>query len=133
MRRCWHAFALIVRSLQEGAGGFRLPQVALDASGLMLTRPDSFMPPGALLAAVRLFAALDRDHVHVRAVDIVLEDGLYTIYMDVPGLSAKVHVFWLRYLVLVKDNLWLTHRFPCNHAGHHSCPTKRDDHHQRSP
>jgi len=41
--------------------------VALDASGLMLTRPDSFMPP----------------------VDIVLEDGFYTIYMDVPGLSAK--------------------------------------------
>lgn len=48
-------------------GQFRLPQVALDASGLMLTRPDSFVPP----------------------VDVVVEQDSYTIYMDVPGLSAK--------------------------------------------
>jgi len=42
----------------------------LVASGLMLTRPDSFIPP----------------------VDVVVEDGFYTIYMDVPGLSAKGNV-----------------------------------------
>jgi HSP20 family molecular chaperone IbpA len=47
--------------------GLRLTQVALDASGLMLTRPDSFMPP----------------------IDVVTEDDKYCIYMDVPGLSAK--------------------------------------------
>ena len=37
------------------------------ATGLMLTRPDSFVPP----------------------VDIVVENGEYAIFMDVPGLSAK--------------------------------------------
>eukprot|EP01006_Ploeotia_vitrea_P043062 TRINITY_DN66689_c2_g1_i1.p1 TRINITY_DN66689_c2_g1~~TRINITY_DN66689_c2_g1_i1.p1 ORF type:complete len:585 (-),score=325.36 TRINITY_DN66689_c2_g1_i1:63-1817(-) len=48
-------------------GQFRLPQVALDASGLMLTRPDSFAPP----------------------CDVVIQDGEYNIYLDVPGMSAK--------------------------------------------
>jgi HSP20 family molecular chaperone IbpA len=58
-----------IRPSQSGnvKSEFRLPQVALDASGLMLTRPDSFIPP----------------------VDILEEGGYYTIYMDVPGLSAK--------------------------------------------
>jgi len=46
---------------------FRLPQMSLDASGLMMTRPDSFMPP----------------------VDIVIDKDTYSIYMDVPGLSTK--------------------------------------------
>ena len=57
-----------IRPMKPAKGQFRLPQVAMDASGLMLTRPDSFMPP----------------------VDICIEeDGDYCIYMDVPGLSAK--------------------------------------------
>lgn len=55
------------RTAAAGQQQFRLPQVALDASGLMLTRPDSFVPP----------------------VDIIIENNRYTIYMDVPGLSAK--------------------------------------------
>lgn len=46
---------------------FRLPQVSLDASGLLLARPDSFVPP----------------------VDIIAGPKEYAIYMDVPGLSAS--------------------------------------------
>lgn len=48
------------------AGKFRLPQVSLDASGLMLTRPDSFLPE----------------------VDVI-QDEEYIIYMDIPGMTAK--------------------------------------------
>ena len=43
----------------------RLNQASVDASGLLLTRPDSFMP----------------------AVDIV-QEKLYTIFMDVPGMTS---------------------------------------------
>lgn len=50
----------------SGSGTFRLPQISLDASGL-LTRPDSFIPE----------------------VDIVLKGNEYIIFMDVPGLTAK--------------------------------------------
>lgn len=45
----------------------RLPQVSIDASGLMLTRPDSFMP----------------------AVDIIKDKHAYSIYLDVPGLTKR--------------------------------------------
>ena len=43
-------------------------QISMDASGIMLTRPDSYLPP----------------------VDIVHDvDGTYCIYMDVPGMTRE--------------------------------------------
>ncbi len=50
----------------EGRVRLRLPQMSLDATGLMLARPDSYMPP----------------------VDIVHNPAEYIIYMDIPGLSG---------------------------------------------
>lgn len=51
------------------AGELRLPQVSIDASGIMLTRPDSYLP----------------------MVDIIRNDheGSYVVYMDVPGLTRQ--------------------------------------------
>lgn len=46
---------------------FRLPHIAMDSSGFIMTRPDSFMPQ----------------------VDIVEEGSTYCIVMDIPGLSAS--------------------------------------------
>tara|TARA_B110001452_G_scaffold95772_1_gene79124 strand:- start:1141 stop:2823 length:1683 start_codon:yes stop_codon:yes gene_type:complete len=43
----------------------QLPQASVDASGLLLTRPNSFQP----------------------AIDIIRTERSYTIYMDVPGLT----------------------------------------------
>ena len=44
-------------------------QVAVDASGIMLARPDSYLPP----------------------VDIVRDsDGAYVIYMDLPGMTRDM-------------------------------------------
>ena len=104
-------------------GQFRLPQVALDASGLMLTRPDSFMPP----------------------VDIVVEEGSYTVFMDVPGLSAKgvfppppppplsTLTFFCRYLCCRNCALTCpTSYVPiCPFRRHNISTTKRYDYHQR--
>lgn len=47
-------------------GALRLPQLSIDSSGLVLTRPDSFLP----------------------AVDIIKGDQ-YCIYMDLPGIDIK--------------------------------------------
>eukprot|EP00164_Ancoracysta_twista_P006196 GFYU01008587.1.p1 GENE.GFYU01008587.1~~GFYU01008587.1.p1 ORF type:complete len:626 (-),score=141.67 GFYU01008587.1:72-1949(-) len=55
-----------IRSETQTDEPLRLPQVSIDASGIMLTRPDSFMP----------------------AVDITKGDQ-YRIYMDIPGLSRE--------------------------------------------
>ena len=44
----------------------RIPQISIDSSGLLMTRPDSFVP----------------------AVDIIANDK-YQIFMDVPGLSKE--------------------------------------------
>ena len=43
----------------------RLHQLSVDASGIMLARPDSYLPP----------------------VDIVREPDAYNIYMDLPGMT----------------------------------------------
>jgi HSP20 family molecular chaperone IbpA len=44
----------------------KIPQFTIDSSGFIMSRPDSFLP----------------------AVDIV-QDGMYYIYMDIPGLSKE--------------------------------------------
>ena len=55
-----------IRSLSDSPEALRLHQVAVDASGIMLARPDSYMPP----------------------VDIIRDqDGAYMIYMDLPGMT----------------------------------------------
>jgi HSP20 family molecular chaperone IbpA len=55
-----------IRSLSDSPEALRLHQVAVDASGIMLARPDSYLPP----------------------VDIIRDvDGAYVIYMDLPGMT----------------------------------------------
>ena len=56
-----------VGSGDQSTGKLRLPQLHLDATGLMLTSPDSFVPP----------------------VDIIVTDKSYIIYLDVPGMSSS--------------------------------------------
>eukprot|EP00466_Bigelowiella_natans_P016924 jgi/Bigna1/142464/aug1.70_g17172 len=46
---------------------FRLPQIALDATGLMSARPDSYLPP----------------------VDVIRRDQEYRILMDIPGMTKS--------------------------------------------
>jgi len=58
--RLWY-----IRSLSEAPERLRLHQVSVDASGIMLARPDSYLPP----------------------VDIVREGDEYNIYMDLPGMT----------------------------------------------
>ena len=45
----------------------RLQQSSVDASGLLRSRPNAFLP----------------------SVDILRDPSLYTIYMDVPGLTEQ--------------------------------------------
>mmetsp|Transcript_3483 Transcript_3483/g.5205 ORF Transcript_3483/g.5205 Transcript_3483/m.5205 type:complete len:700 (+) Transcript_3483:206-2305(+) len=52
---------------KESENAFQLPQIALDATGLMLARPDSYMPP----------------------VDILLTPERYTVLVDIPGMTAN--------------------------------------------
>ena len=55
-----------IRSLSDSPEALRLHQVAVDASGIMLARPDSYLPP----------------------VDIIRDqDGAYCVYMDLPGMT----------------------------------------------
>ena len=54
-----------IRSLSDAPEKLRLHQVSVDASGIMLARPDSYLPP----------------------VDIVREGDAYYIYMDLPGMT----------------------------------------------
>ena len=55
-----------IRSCSEVREQLRLQQISVDASGIMLARPDNYLPP----------------------VDIIKEvDGTYCIYMDVPGMT----------------------------------------------
>jgi len=54
-----------IRSLSDAPEKMRLHQVSVDASGIMLARPDSYLPP----------------------VDIVREAGSYVVYMDLPGMT----------------------------------------------
>lgn len=56
----------------------RLPQVSIDSSGLIMTRPDSFVP----------------------AVDIIANDK-YQIYMDVPGMSKEDIVLYRQNIITV--------------------------------
>jgi HSP20 family molecular chaperone IbpA len=54
------------RDLSPGEN-FRLPHITMDSSGFIMTRPDSFLPH----------------------VDIIEENDIYSIVMDIPGLSAS--------------------------------------------
>lgn len=55
-----------IRSYSEAKEQLKLHQISVDASGIMLARPDSYLPP----------------------VDIVRDtDGSYAVYMDVPGMT----------------------------------------------
>jgi len=55
-----------IRSLSDSPEALRLHQVAVDASGIMLARPDSYLPP----------------------VDIVRDsEGAYVVYLDLPGMT----------------------------------------------
>jgi len=57
-----------IRSLSDTPEQLRLHQVSVDASGIMLARPDSYLPP----------------------VDIIQDtDGTYAIYMDLPGMTRE--------------------------------------------
>ena len=57
-----------IRSLSDSPEALRLHQVAVDASGIMLARPDSYMPP----------------------VDIIRDtDGAYVVYLDLPGMTRN--------------------------------------------
>jgi len=57
-----------IRTCSNCPEQLRLHQVMVDASGIMLARPDAYLPP----------------------VDIVKEaDGTYAIYMDVPGMTRE--------------------------------------------
>jgi len=58
--RVWY-----IRSHSEAPERLRLHQLSVDASGIMLARPDSYLPP----------------------VDIVREPDAYNIYMDLPGMT----------------------------------------------
>jgi len=55
----------LIKAESTSAEEMRLPQASVDASGLLLTRPNSFQP----------------------AIDIIRTEKSYTIYMDVPGLT----------------------------------------------
>ena len=55
-----------IRSLSDSPEALRLHQVAVDASGIMLARPDSYLPPVDIV----------RDH-----------DGAYVVFMDLPGMT----------------------------------------------
>ena len=58
-----------IKSLSDSPEALRLHQVAVDASGIMLARPDSYLPP----------------------VDIIRDvDGAYAIYLDVPGMTREM-------------------------------------------
>ena len=56
----------LIRAKARTEDSFRLQQTSVDASGLLLTRPNSFVP----------------------AIDIVRDNALYTIIMDVPGMTS---------------------------------------------
>ena len=58
--RVWY-----IRSHSEAPERLRLHQLSVDASGIMLARPDSYLPP----------------------VDIVREPDAYNIYLDLPGMT----------------------------------------------
>ena len=56
----------LIKAVTRRQEGMRFAQTSVDASGLLLARPNSFQP----------------------AIDII-RDSSYTIYMDVPGLTKK--------------------------------------------
>ena len=57
-----------VRSCSTQPEQLRLQQLSVDASGIMLTRPDNYLPP----------------------VDIIKDnDGSYRVYMDIPGMTRE--------------------------------------------
>jgi len=56
----------LIKSCSPEPEQLRLHQVMVDASGIMLARPDSYLPP----------------------VDIIVDtDGTYCVFMDVPGMT----------------------------------------------
>jgi len=66
LTRTAHPDVCYIRSLSESPEDLRLHQVSVDASGIMLARPDSYLPP----------------------IDIIREvDGTYAVYMDLPGMT----------------------------------------------
>ena len=56
-----------IKNCRETTGPLRLPQLSIDSSGLVLTRPDSFQPH----------------------VDIIKGESTYQIYMDLPGMKKE--------------------------------------------
>ena len=56
-----------IKNHNELTGPLRLPQLSIDSSGLVLTRPDSFLPN----------------------VDIIKGPDTYYIYMDLPGMKKE--------------------------------------------
>ncbi len=60
--------AYYIKSCSNAPEQLKLHQVSVDASGIMLARPDSYLPP----------------------VDIIRDvDGTYVIYIDVPGMCRE--------------------------------------------
>ena len=57
----------LIRAKARTEDSFRMNQLTVDSSGLLITRPNSFAP----------------------AVDIVQDNALYTIIMDVPGVTSE--------------------------------------------
>lgn len=55
----------LIKAVTKKNEEMRLPQASVDASGLLLTRPNSFQP----------------------AIDIIRTERSYTIYMDIPGCT----------------------------------------------
>ena len=57
-----------VRSCSAQPEQLRLQQLSVDASGIMLARPDNYLPPVDII----------KDH-----------DGSYRVYMDIPGMTRE--------------------------------------------
>lgn len=57
-----------VRSCSTQPEQLRLQQLSVDASGIMLARPDNYLPPVDII----------KDH-----------DGSYRVYMDIPGMTRE--------------------------------------------
>jgi len=57
-----------VRSCSTQPEQLRMQQLSVDASGIMLARPDNYLPPVDII----------KDH-----------DGSYRVYMDIPGMTRE--------------------------------------------
>lgn len=72
---------MCIKTKAKFADKLNIPQVSIDRSGFMTTRPDSFLPQ----------------------VDVLKGDEFYRIYMEVPGLSIEnIQIYRQNVMTIIK-------------------------------